>query len=151
METLFFDGVIAFPHGFLMTAEEVERLSVEECEGILAGGTIRGIYAQDSIIGFCGYRPLGATRLRHRLALGPFFIKAEFQGEGAAQQLMAEVVAEAKAEGIRQIELSVISTNHRAIAFYERQGFRRYGEHPDAIRHDGIWHSEYLYRLVVAE
>jgi ribosomal protein S18 acetylase RimI-like enzyme len=35
---------------------------------------------------------------------------------------------------VRQVQLTVVASNARAVAFYERHGFVRYGVEPDSIR-----------------
>ncbi len=130
-------GAQDFPLGFLMTPAEVDDLSLEKCRSVLDAGGMRGVFSHDALVGFCGFRRFMPSRVRHRGEIGPFFVKREFQGAGAAQALMAGVLAEAKDAGIKQLELGVAQQNHRAIAFYERRGFKRYGEHPDAVRDDG--------------
>lgn len=148
---LFAIGARAFPLGFLMTPAEVDDLSLEKCRSVLDAGGMRGVFSHDALVGFCGFRRFLSSRVRHRGELGPFFVRREFQGAGAAQVLMAGVVAEAKGAGIEQLELGVAQQNHRAIAFYERQGFMRYGEHPDAVRDEEGDGSGFLYRLLMPE
>lgn len=54
------------------------------------------------------------------------------QGQGLGELLMRSVVAEARGRGIRLLTLRVIPTNARAIALYEKLGFRFTGEEEGA-------------------
>lgn len=63
------------------------------------------------------------TELRQFYVLGPW------QGEGAAQSLMAWVLDEARRRGAEQLYLSVFVDNHRARRFYERYGFEAVGRY----------------------
>lgn len=146
---IFVNGVKNFPTGFLMTPAEVDDLTMERCQTILDAGGTRGIFEGELLAGFCGYRQFQPIRIRHRGEIGPFFVMENFHGSGAAQALMAGVVEEAKEAGVEQLELSVAQRNHRAIAFYERQGFVRYGAHPDAVRDEEADGSGFLYRRLL--
>lgn len=146
---IFAVGVRRFPLGFLLTPVEIDAFTIEKCQSILKAGGIRGVFADDVLVGFCGYRHFQPARVCHRGEIGPFFVMENFQGSGAAQVLMAGVVAEAKGAGVEQLELAVAQQNHRATAFYERQGFVQYGTHPDAVRDEGADGSSFLYRLLI--
>ena len=149
-QVLRLEGARNFPLGFLVTAQEAAAASVEQCRQILANGNSRGVFDGAKLVGFCGYRPERLERTRHRGELGPFFVAREYQGSGAAQRLMRGVVEEARESGIEQLELYVDTKNHRAIAFYERQGFERIAIHPDCVRSGGISRDGYFCRLRIA-
>lgn len=51
------------------------------------------------------------------------WVDPDFRGSGAAEALVAAVVAWTKAEGAKTTRLAVIKTNERAQRFYERCGF----------------------------
>ena len=59
-----------------------------------------------------------------------FYIDRPWQGRGLAQRLMRAVHAGAQQLGGRTLWLSVWERNPRAIAFYEKCGFRAVGTHP---------------------
>jgi ribosomal protein S18 acetylase RimI-like enzyme len=64
------------------------------------------------------------TAVIHLMAM---WVHPEMRGSGAADALVAEVVAWARAEGANAVQLEVIESNHRARRFYERNGFRLTG------------------------
>lgn len=142
-------GATEFPLGFLITPEEAIATSSEDAQRIILAGSLRGVFQDGNLLGFCGYRPQRLARTSHRGEIGPFFISREWQGTGAAMCLLDGVVAEARAGGIEQLELTVSPGNHRAIAFYEREGFERFGIFPDAVRMGGVPADEYLYRRLL--
>ncbi|MEM1053420.1 MAG: GNAT family N-acetyltransferase, partial [Pseudomonadota bacterium] len=53
------------------------------------------------------------------------YVLSRYQGNGTAQRLFAEVLK--AAEGSERLLLGVKDDNHRAIAFYKRQGFETIG------------------------
>lgn len=52
---------------------------------------------------------------------------------------------------LRRVQLTVFSYNERAIAVYERLGFRREGTYREALERDGQLHDMYLYGLLRRE
>ena len=57
--------------------------------------------------------------------LKKIYVLSRFQGSGTAQRLFAEVMDAAK--GNKRLLLGVKDDNHRAIAFYKKQGFEVIG------------------------
>ena len=58
-----------------------------------------------------------------------FYVDRAFHGRGQAQALMAEVRSVARNLGAKSLWLGVWERNARAIAFYEKCGFRVIGNH----------------------
>ncbi|MDX8346478.1 GNAT family N-acetyltransferase [Cognatiyoonia sp. IB215446] len=141
------EGARNFPMGFLVTVEETASADLDRCRAILKAGAIRGVFAGETLVGFCGYRPNSLERIRHRAEIGPFFVTATYHGTGAADALMKGVISEAKSAGLAQLELFVDTKNHRAIAFYEKRGFRRAATHYDGVRIDGQSRDDHFYTL----
>lgn len=56
-----------------------------------------------------------------------FYVDRPWHGRGVAQRLMAAVLEAARELGGRSLWLSVWERNPRAIAFYEKSGFRNVG------------------------
>ncbi|HZG85713.1 N-acetyltransferase [Paenibacillus sp.] len=54
-------------------------------------------------------------------------VDPDFQGLGIGRKLVEAACVEAKAQGKRKLSLRVMSTNEKAIAFYEKLGFRAQG------------------------
>ncbi|HEU4557952.1 MAG TPA: GNAT family N-acetyltransferase [Longimicrobium sp.] len=69
------------------------------------------------------------TQERHG-HLGIIAVAAEAEGRGVGRELLATVERWAAAEGFRFVTLNVFATNSRAIAVYERAGYR-----PDTVRY----------------
>lgn len=142
-------GAQAFPMGFLMTEAEIAQETQEDCARVLCFGALRGVLSGDRLVGFCGFRPGRLERLKHGAELGPFFVDAPMQGTGAAQALMQGAVDEARGLGLAHITLHVDAENGRAIAFYERCGFRFVAEIPDHVRDAGRVCVDRIYRLAL--
>jgi GNAT superfamily N-acetyltransferase len=61
--------------------------------------------------------------------LRQFYVLKPWHGAGAARELMAWVIEEARARGAGEINLSVFVDNPRARRFYERYGFEYAGRY----------------------
>ena len=141
------EGVRDFPLGFLVTEEETAAAGVDRCREILNAGTMRGVYRDTKLVGFCGYRPQCLMQTKHRAEIGPFFVSKSHHGTGAANVLMRGVIEEARGNGIEQLELFVDTENYRAIKFYERFGFERVATHFDGVRIMGQSRDDHFYTL----
>jgi diamine N-acetyltransferase len=77
----------------------------------------------------CG-EPPEAVRGPAPLELKRLYVARGWHGRGVAQALMDDAIAAAGARGAQTLWLGVWEHNSRAVAFYEKYGFRRVGEHP---------------------
>lgn len=136
------EGVRLFPDAFLPSRAEVASVPEEQDVRQLAQGGRFAVFADQVPVGIAALRPEMFERARHRASVGPFYVAPCAQGTGAADALMSALVDHARGLGIWQLELGVAERNQRAIAFYERHGFRREGRWPNAIiTDDGPQHD----------
>ena len=70
------------------------------------------------------------------IEIARFYVDRAFHGKGIAQQLMSEAIDAARELGGETIWLGVWERNPRAIAFYEKCGFRDCGSHPFLVGSD---------------
>lgn len=97
----------ANPHSFM---------AVAEVDGVIAGN--------------CAINPCGGKRkIRHRCEFGIALMK-EYWNLGIGTALIEFAIENAKKLGYLQIELYVSVKNERAIALYEKHGFKNYGTRP---------------------
>ena len=75
-------------------------------------------------------------RMGHRAEFG-ISLKKAWWGCGAASALMERILAFAKGTGVEQVNLEVRSDNKRAIALYEKFGFRKLCTFPDFFKIKG--------------
>lgn len=85
---------------------------------------------------------MGLTRQRgvkkaHRATLIMVYLRESERRQGLADNLLKAVMAFAKSEGVRQLELNVSDHNAEAIRFYERHGFEQVGRIPAALIEEG--------------
>jgi ribosomal protein S18 acetylase RimI-like enzyme len=97
-----------------------ERLTLvlEQAGQLAAYGQLLAGRAPDSV---SGEEPIELLR---------FYVDKPWHGRGVAHALMTEVAAAARRRGARTLYLGVWERNLRALAFYEKEGFRSVGSRP---------------------
>ncbi|MGR3435729.1 MAG: GNAT family N-acetyltransferase [Shimia sp.] len=126
------DGLARFPTAFLTTHAEQAARPLDDTAAALARGFSRGVWEGDDLVAIGALLPVAKAACAHRAEVGAFYALPRVWGRGAADVLMAGIVADADAAGRWQLELFVAETNPRAVRFYERHGFRRRGVLPNA-------------------
>ncbi|MEL7164715.1 MAG: GNAT family N-acetyltransferase [Pseudomonadota bacterium] len=127
------EGLRRYPTAFLITVAEQEARSDDSDRAMLAHGNWHGLFHAGTLVGFAAMRRMMPEMVCHRADFGPIYVTDAHCGTGAAQHLMHTLEAQARAAGIRQLELDVSADNPRAIRFYEALGFVRTGTRPRAI------------------
>jgi RimJ/RimL family protein N-acetyltransferase len=64
----------------------------------------------------------------------------DIQQQGLATQMFDETFKWAKRKGLRRLELTVITTNKRAVNFYEKIGFKIEG-----IKHSSVYMDDHYF------
>lgn len=96
------------------------------------------------IIGLCNVGLKKRLKMKHRATLGISILK-DYWGYGIGSIMMDEMIRIATDLGAIRLELEVIEGNDRAIALYEKKGFRMMAEMKDAIKtKDGKLISEFV-------
>ncbi len=99
------------------------------------------VEAGGSLVGFCRCQGSALKRFSHRVEFGICILKA-YWGYGIGKALLAQSVAWADANGIKKMMLSVLETNTKAIALYERLGFMVEGTlKKDRLLSDGNYYD----------
>jgi RimJ/RimL family protein N-acetyltransferase len=88
-----------------------------------------------------------ARRMRHRATLAVGVAKAHW-GKGVATALLEYALSWSREMRLRRIELTVHTTNQRAIAAYKRCGFQVEGVRQSSLLVDGKYVDEYLMAVI---
>ena len=130
------DNLTFGPEGFPAT--------VEQEEAFLAGmqeDTLMLMALEDGkIVGNASISRYGRTRFAHRWSLA-ISIRKSHWGMGIGSELMARLIAYAKAQGAEVIELEVRSDNDRAKALYRKFGFETFGTYKKFFKIDGQYYD----------
>ena len=134
-----------FPLGSILTVEEVEAVNLRVCRTILRLQEHKDMFINDELVGYCGYQRLKPSQQRHRAEIGPLFVTRVAQRNGYASQLFRSLELQARNDGVTQLELTVDTENHVAIAFFENADFKQTGLHPNFAQCDTRTRNAYSY------
>ena len=103
------------------------------------------LFDENKVIGNCGIMPYKPhIKTKHRCGLG-IAIRKEYWGFGLGSFLIDKALFMAKEMGYEQVELGAFSDNEKAIALYQKKGFKEYGRLPKAYRlKDGTYLDEVM-------
>ncbi|WP_433752096.1 N-acetyltransferase family protein [Paenibacillus amylolyticus] len=118
--------------------EVQERIHNEPDDYILGAYTTEGALA-----GMMGFKREYGLKLRHKGMIWGVYVTPQYRGNGLASRLLQEVLDRGRhLEGIKQINLSVVTTNESARRLYERYGFEVYGIERNALEVNGQGYDE---------
>ncbi len=138
------EALAAEPAAFASSFEAWSVLSDAEWRSRLEKAAVFASFDDTTPIGITGLMPEPGPRMAHRGMLVMVYLRQVYRGQGRAEALLAAVEAEARARGVRQLELHVSAENPRAVRFYERVGFVSVGRLPAGYIHDGREVDEFL-------
>jgi RimJ/RimL family protein N-acetyltransferase len=135
------------PNAFAESAGELRRTSVEAYAERLrlasADGFVLGAFDGPQLVGMVGLHREQWAKRRHKARIWGVFVRESHRGAGIGRALMAAAVERARAApDIRQLHLSVATTQTRARRVYLDLGFRPIGVEPDALAVDGAYVDE---------
>jgi len=100
-----------------------------------------GAWSTDRLVGAISCERDERVKVRHIGHIVGMMVRPQTQGQGVGRALLKACIAHAcTLPEIELLTLSVTSSNASAIALYEKSGFTRYGQLPQAIKVGG----EYL-------
>jgi RimJ/RimL family protein N-acetyltransferase len=95
---------------------------------------VMGAFEGNILIGVVTFIREDRIKIKHKGGIYGMFINPDFQGKGIGSKLMKLTLEKAfKMEGLRQINLGVMSSNLNAIRLYEKMGFKPYGVEEKAV------------------
>ena len=123
------DFMLYSPGEYSVVAEEVAA----QVQRIRDSGHSRLLVAdsEDDLVGFLGVTGSPVPRLRHSGQMFVGVLRA-YWGRGIATALLSQAIHWAPTAGLLRLQLYVMKDNHRAIALYERLGFRVEGTRRNA-------------------
>jgi RimJ/RimL family protein N-acetyltransferase len=99
------------------------------------------------VIGWCDIIPMSLSSHAHSATLGMGLL-AEYRGRGFGRALIEASLNDARRLGLVRVELTVHADNVRAIALYERVGFKVEGIKKDAVLIDSEYKDIVMMALV---
>ena len=129
------------PGELTKTAEDEEARITRLC----AGGNSTILVAEDGaeIVGNLTAVGGDVRRLKHSATLAIGVTRSHW-GQGIGGELLGTAVAWASSAGLHRLELTVHTTNLRAIGLYLKHGFEVEGLRRRSLKVDGLYVDEYL-------
>ena len=91
------------------------------------------VYQKNKVIGYFKLNFNGSQRVKMYLNNGfeieRIYLISEFQGKGLGKKLLTKILNMGKEMGYRKAWLGVWENNFRAIKFYRKYGFKKFGQH----------------------
>jgi RimJ/RimL family protein N-acetyltransferase len=95
---------------------------------------VMGAFEGNILVGVVTFGREDRIKIKHKGGIYGMFINPDYQGKGVGSALMTLTLEKAfKMEGLRQINLGVMSSNLNAIRLYEKMGFKPYGVEEKAV------------------
>ena len=108
-----------------------------------------GAFVDGKLCAYVGLDRETRTKNRHKATLVGMYVEPGAGGRGVGRALVEALLAEARADGLELIVLTVTEGNDKAVALYERCGFRSFGVEPHAIKVDGrAYGKNHMYQLL---
>jgi RimJ/RimL family protein N-acetyltransferase len=118
------------------------------CHARSAGSLILIVENNHSIIGFLSAERGFAKRIRHS-AYVVVGILSSHRGKGLGQQLFQALDQWAAENGIRKLELTVLSHNNAGVQLYKKMGYEIEGVKRMSMLVDGCFHDElYMGKII---
>lgn len=105
---------------------------------------VLGAFADSGdLVGAVGLAVELRAKVRHKARLFGMYVAQEASSNGVGRALLEYCVERASAiPGLEQINLTVTSTNERAVRLYAAAGFETFGLEKRAIKVDGTYYSK---------
>jgi ribosomal protein S18 acetylase RimI-like enzyme len=137
-------GLREHPQAFTSSFEEDEAQPLEVAQQRLAAtkSSFWGAFDGHALCGIVGLDRETRAKNRHKATLVGMYVAPEAEGHGAGRALVNALLAQARADGLCLVVLTVTEGNSRAMQLYERCGFRSFGVEPRAVCVDGRYFSK---------
>lgn len=129
------EALLHHPEAYGSTHDDWAGQPLEAFAARLEKGTILGAFRDGSLIGSTALDPMPTDPTTGEITA--VYVAAAQRGRGVARELMRAVEREAKAQGMERLSLTVATTNHDAVRFYQAAGFQSAGQEPRALARDG--------------
>lgn len=94
-----------------------------------------GAFINTSLIGTVSIERDLRTKLKHKALLFRMFVHSTAAGKGVGKALLNEAISRAKSiQDLRQLYLTVLDVNERAIHLYTSAGFETFAHEPQSVK-----------------
>jgi ribosomal protein S18 acetylase RimI-like enzyme len=137
------EALQTYPDAFGSTYETEASRPLSYFLERLEKNVVLGGFDQTELAGMIGFYRQSGPKDQHKGVIWGMYVKARWQGSGLASALLNAIIELGKMQ-VEQIQLTVVTTNQRAIRFYEASGFRSYGIEQNALKSGDRYFDEML-------
>lgn len=142
------EGLRGDEGNFRVTPDDDIALGAESWRQRLDKDHVVAILAGEHWLGIGGFSRFAGSKLDHKGLIWGMYVAPAGRGAGVANLIMESLLGYA-CQTVRQVQLTVMADNNRAISFYERHGFQLYATEPASVRQENHFANEALmWRLV---
>lgn len=96
-----------------------------------------GAFEERKLIGTVSVEREFQLKLRHKALVFRMFVHPAVMGQGIGRLLMTGAIHQSEnVNGLRQLHLTVLATNERAIRLYRSVGFTEFAREPESVKID---------------
>lgn len=111
-----------------------------------------GAFEESQLTGICNLSFQPRKKMHHRAEIFSMYVEPDFRGKGIGKALIEKAIKEAsEKKTVRQIYLTVVSSNEAAKSLYQSLGFQTYGVDRQAMRYKGEFYDHELMVLFLKE
>jgi ribosomal protein S18 acetylase RimI-like enzyme len=138
-----------YPDSFGSTYEVEAAKPLEYFLERLEKNSVFGGFDHKELVGIIGFYQQSGIKDKHKGFIWGMYVRPPLQGSGLASALLSSVIELAKTQ-VEQIQLTVVTTNQRAVRFYKASGFGEYGFEKNALKSDDRYFDElHMVRFLV--
>jgi RimJ/RimL family protein N-acetyltransferase len=137
------EALLNHPEAFGSSLEEEENLSAEEWKINFEKSVLFGAFDKNELIACIGFFTHSPTKMKHKGVVFGLYTKQNYRNRQLGDVLLKKVIAYAKNK-VKQLHLTVVTTNQVAIKLYQKNGFKIYGTEPHALKVGAEFHDEHL-------
>jgi RimJ/RimL family protein N-acetyltransferase len=135
------------PRAFGASVEEHRATTIEQtAERLNAtpdGSFAMGAFNGTDLIGCAGLAREPRPKTRHKAFIWGVYVIPSYRGQGVGHALMKATLERARAcVGLRQINITVATTQDSAVSLYRALGFEAFGRERDALKIDDVYVDE---------
>ena len=137
------EALQTYPDAFGSTYETETSRPLSYFVERLEKNVILGGFDHTELVGMIGFYRQSGPKDQHKGVIWGMYVKPRWQGGGLASALLNAIIDLGKMQ-VEQVHLTVVTTNQRAIRFYQALGFRGYGIEKNALKSGERYFDELL-------
>ncbi|MGP4070627.1 GNAT family N-acetyltransferase [Halobacillus sp. B29] len=107
------------------------------------GNFTYGAFVDDVLIGVITMLKESPSKLSHKALILGMYVRSDSRGNGVGRSLLQEAINKAKdLKEIERLNLTVVTSNQKAMKLYSNLGFRTYGTEEEALKVKGQYFDE---------